>query len=422
MQTRPRDGYLFWALQLGGWTAYAVALMVPWLGRYPLSVMWSNKLVIASTGLLTSSGLRAIYRRVAREGASIPALSLLAVAASVAGAFAWNAAASAILGRSLLNDSVLLGALGTTLPRFDGVLYHALVLLTWSSLYLGARHYRALITERERTLRAESLAREARLLALRYQIGPHFLFNALNAVSTLVVTDRKADATATIARLADLLRVSLEPPENGMIPLRTELAIVDAYVAVERVRFADRLLVSVDADPHALDYRVPSMILQPLVENAVRHAVAVRDDPTTIRISCHSGRSAVGAESRNRDHPDRETCHPERSEGSSSSRPRGWPLFRDGGDSSPPARRASARNDYLILTVSDNGCGIGASPEGLGIGLANIRARLDELYPDTHTFIAGPTPAGGFRAEISMPGSSEPSVAQPTYVFEAQLA
>jgi signal transduction histidine kinase len=400
MRTRSRNGHLFWTLQFVGWAAYAIALMVPWLGRYPLSVMWSNKLVIAGTGLLTSSGLRVLYRRVAREGASIPSVSLLAVAASVAGAFAWNAAASAILGRSLQNDSVLLGALGRTLPRFDGVLYHALVLLTWSSLYLGARHYRALIAERERTLRAESLAREARLLALRYQIGPHFLFNALNAVSTLVVTDRKADATATIARLADLLRVSLEPPENGIIPLRTELEIVEAYVAVERVRFADRLHVSIDADPHVLDCRVPAMILQPLVENAVRHAVAVRDEPTMIQIS----------------------CHPERSEGSSSSRQSDWPPFRDDGDSSPPALRASARNDHLILTVSDNGSGIGTSPEGLGIGLANIRARLDELYPDTHTFVAGPTPGGGFRAELSLPVSSELPVVRPANALEAQLA
>jgi len=349
MRAQLRHGYLFWALQLGGWTAYAVALMVPWLGRYPLSVMWSNKLIIAGAGLLVSSGLRVLYRRVAREGASMPALCLLAVVASVAGAFVWNGAASAILGRSLQNDSVLLGALGRTLPRFDGVLYHSLVLLTWSSLYLGATHYRALVAERERSLRAESLAREARLLALRYQIGPHFLFNALNAVSTLVVTGRKADATATIARLADLLRVSLEPPENGMIPLRTELEIVDAYVAVERVRFADRLKVCVDADPAVLEYRVPAMILQPLVENAVRHAVAVRDEPTTIEIGCHSERRARAAhpEARNRARPDRgvgpstgtiaiprvrslplaplgmtkRACHPEPSgEGSSSSR------------------------------------------------------------------------------------------------------
>jgi signal transduction histidine kinase len=368
MPTTPRHhARVFWALQLGGWTAYAIALMVPWLGRYPISVMWSNKLVIAATGLVTSSALRLVCRRIAREGAGLPMLCVAALTASLAGAFIWNGAASAILGRSIQNDSVLLGALGRTLPRFDGVLYHTLVLLTWSLLYLGARHYRALVAERERTLEAESLAREARLLALRYQIGPHFLFNALNAISTLVVTDRKADATATIARLADLLRVSLETPERGTIALASELEIVRAYVAIERVRFGDRLRVEIDADDATLDTRVPSMILQPLVENAVRHAVAVRDEPTCIRVSSRAASPA-----------------------------------------------------HLVLTVSDDGPGIGES-RGLGVGLANIRARLEELYPGNHTFAAGPTPEGGYRAEISLPLSCDPARTLAPNVLEAQF-
>ena len=370
MRTYSRTGHasLFWALQLGGWTAYAVALMVPWLGRYPLSVMWSNKLVIAGTGLATSSALRLVYRRISRGDGALPALAAAAVSASVLGAFVWNGVASAILGRSLQNDSVLLGALGRTLPRFDGVLYHALVLLTWSLLYLGAQHYRALVAERERSMRAAALAREARLLALRYQIGPHFLFNALNAISTLVVADRKAEATAAIARLADLLRASLEPTETGLITLRAELAIVDAYVAIERVRFADRLQVVVDADTTALDALVPSMILQPLVENAVRHAVSVRDEPTTVAV-----------------------------------------------------RASFAHDDRLVLRVSDDGSGVSASRDGFGLGLANIRARLDELYRGAHGFRAGRTPGGGFLAEISLPPSPDPAVLASPNVIEAEL-
>ena len=368
MPTTPRHrARVFWALQLGGWTAYAIALMVPWLGRYSISVMWSNKLVIAATGLATSSLLRLLYRRVARDRAALATLCVAAVAASVAGAFVWNGVASAILGRSLQNDSVLLGALGRTLPRFDGVLYHALVLLTWSLLYLGARHYRALVAERERSLQAESLAREARLLALRYQIGPHFLFNALNAISTLVVTDRKADATATIARLADLLRVSLETPQRGTVTLASELEIVRAYLAIERVRFGDRLQVVIDAHEETLDAKVPAMILQPLVENAVRHAVAVRDGPTCVQLS------AVAT---------------------------------------VPA--------HLVLTVSDDGPGSGES-RGFGVGLANIRARLDELYPGDHTFLTGPTPDGGYRAELSIPLSRDVTTESPPNVLEAQL-
>ena len=348
----PSSARLFWLLQLGGWTAYAIALMVPWLGRYPISAMWANKLVIAGTGLAVSSVLRLVYRRVATAGVGFGGMGVLAVLASVAGAFAWNVIASAILGRSIQHDSLFLGALGRTLPRFDGVLYHALVLLTWSLLYLGTRHYRALVAERERSLRAESLAKEARLLALRYQIGPHFFFNALNAISTLVVTDRKAEATTTIARLADLLRATLEAPSDGMIPLGRELEIVRSYLAIEQVRFADRLSVDIHADIRTLERLVPALILQPLVENAVRHGVASRDEPTRVTI-----RTALG-------------------------------------------------DDVLTLSVSDDGAGVGGTSNGFGLGLANVRTRLEEVYGSAHRFAAGVSAAGGFHAEIVVPAGA----------------
>jgi hypothetical protein len=353
--TMPSTTRAFWILQAGGWAAYAIALMIPWLGRYPISVMWGNKLIIATTGLLTSAGLRLIYRQIDRNGAGIATTALGALAASVTGAFVWNGAASAILGHSLQNDSILLGALGKTFPRFDGVLYHSLVLLTWSLLYLGARYYRELVAERERSLRAESLAREARLLALRYQIGPHFLFNALNAVSTLIIADRKTEATATIARLADLLRASLHTPDNGKVPLRTELEIVRGYVDIERVRFGEKLDVTIDTDEAALDALVPPMILQPLVENAVRHAVAMSDEPTRIAIACTS------------------------------------------------------IDDRLTLSVSDDGSGAALTSNGLGVGLTNIRSRLDEAYGSSHRFSCGPTEGGGYRADIVLPRVTERS-------------
>src|SRR5829696_4486329 len=106
--TTPRHDRIFWSLQLGGWATYALALMVPWLGRYPISVMWSNKLVIAATGLATSSLLRVLYRRVTRDDSRIAVIALAAIVGSIVGAFVWNGAASTILGHSLQNDSVLL--------------------------------------------------------------------------------------------------------------------------------------------------------------------------------------------------------------------------------------------------------------------------------------------------------------------------
>ena len=240
--------------------------------------------------------------------------------------------------------------------------------MTWSLLYLGARHYWALVAERERSLRAESLAREAKLLALRYQIGPHFLFNALNAISTLVVTDRKAEANAVIARLADLLRVSLQPPANGMIALGTELDIVRSYVEIERVRFADRLDVVIEADERAANVPVPAMILQPLVENAVRHAVATRDETTRVTIT------------------------------------------------------AALTSDALELTVEDDGPGPASAGSGFGVGLANTRARLAEEYGDAHRFTIDASPHGGFRVAIAIPARGARATAREVTTLEPQPA
>jgi hypothetical protein len=238
--SRHHHARVFWALQLGGWTAYALALMVPWLGRYPISVMWSNKLVIAATGLATSSLLRLVYRRVAREGAGLAMLCVTAVAASVAGAFAWNAVASAILGRSLQNDSVLLGALGRTFPRFDGVLYHALVLLTWSLLYLGSLLPGA--RARNASAAAGGVA-GARGAPARAALSDRAALSVQRAERHLDAgSDRSQGGRDGHDRApADLLRVSLETPERGTITLASELEIVRAYVAIERVRFGDRL-------------------------------------------------------------------------------------------------------------------------------------------------------------------------------------
>jgi LytS/YehU family sensor histidine kinase len=144
-----------------------------------------------------------------------------------------------------------------------------------------------------------------------------------------------------------------------MIPLRAELDIVRSYVEIERVRFADRLAVDIDVDVSVLDVPVPAMILQPVVENAVRHAVAMRDEPTTVTIAARSGAGA------------------------------------------------------LVLSVDDDGPGPVGARSGLGLGLTNIRARLAEAYGEAHGFAAGALPNGGFRVEITVPtGSSASPIAR----------
>jgi two-component system, LytTR family, sensor kinase len=204
---------------------------------------------------------------------------------------------------------------------------------------------------RERQLRAAQLeARlgEARLAALRLQLNPHFLFNTLNSISALMYTDVDA-ADAMMQKLGDLLRLSLEEGRGPEIPLREELALVERYLDIERVRFDDRLHVRFDVEEAALEGRVPAFALQPLVENAVRHAITPRPEGGCVEIA---------------------------------------------------ARRV---DDDLQVSVTDDGPGL---PEGrlvTGVGLANTRARLDQLYGKADALALVPLKGRGLRVLLTIP-------------------
>jgi LytS/YehU family sensor histidine kinase len=186
--------------------------------------------------------------------------------------------------RAFLNPNV---RLDNFWQLFGGTLYNSFMLLSWSVLYVGIKHQQALQAERERALRAEALAQSARLEALRYQLNPHFLFNSLNAVSTLVMERRNDDATSMIARIADLLRSTLDRPAGDDVPLADEIDVVRRYLAVEQIRLGDRLTVDFEVDGGAARALVPPLILQPLVENAIRHALAPRPSGGKISIQAH---------------------------------------------------------------------------------------------------------------------------------------
>jgi LytS/YehU family sensor histidine kinase len=229
------------------------------------------------------------------------------------------------------------------------------VLLAWSALYFVIvsvreleRRRQEVERERQQAVVAQSLAREAQLRALRYQLNPHFLFNALNAVSTLVLEGRSEAAATMLARLADFLRATLEDTE-AEVTLERELALVDRYLAIERARWQERLQVSLQAAPEVLDAVVPALLLQPLVENAVRHGVARR---------------------------------------------------RQGGRVEVWAEAAASR---LRLRVRDDGPG---APDGgapaLGFGLANTQERLRHLFGDDFDLRLRST-AGGAEVVVEMP-------------------
>ena len=205
---------------------------------------------------------------------------------------------------------------------------------------------------REQAIQLTSQLAEARIDALRRQLDPHFLFNTLNAIASLVERDPRG-VRRMIARLGDLLRHSFEGGDAPEVPLRRELALLGLYVDIVRVRFQDRLTVDIAVDDDVLDALVPTLILQPLVENSVKHGVEKRTE---------GGRIVV--------------------EGT-----------RDG--------------DSLVLRVRDDGGGAAAdtlnAPTGRGVGVRNTRARLQQLYGSAQRFTLARDGERGVVAEIRLP-------------------
>jgi two-component system LytT family sensor kinase len=229
--------------------------------------------------------------------------------------------------------------------------------LLFCVLLVGIAHavlYYGRYRERERA--AERLAAgltEARLQALKMQLQPHFLFNTLNAISALIPADAKP-ARRMVARLGDLLRIALEHEETQQVTLREELAFLEPYLEIEQARLGDRLTVVMEIAPEALDARVPHLLLQPLVENAIRHGIAPRIEPGRIEIA----------------------------------------VTLDGADG------------LLHLQVRDDGVGMdleGSTRTRKGVGLTNIQARLQQLYDGEHRFELVNGPHGGFIVRIDLP-------------------
>lgn len=182
------------------------------------------------------------------------------------------------------------------------------------------------------------------------QLEPHFLFNTLNAITTLIELGRSKEASEMLTHLNAILKSTLKRSTPEKIPLAEELEMIESYLAIEQVRFADRLRVSINVEPAALNGLVPCFLLQPIVENAIRHGIARCEDNGIIEAFARS----------------------------------------DG--------------DTLHLTVRDSGPGQGGpSQEGYGIGLSNTRDRLTHFYHDGYAMLAGPIASGGFEVDIAIP-------------------
>jgi two-component system LytT family sensor kinase len=252
----------------------------------------------------------------------------------------------------------VLGMVGPRNPLGPHLASWILTSLPWSVFMyfavLGCVHAFMYFAEaREREAQAARLAAqlaESRLGALRMQLNPHFLFNSLNAVGVLVRDQKTAAASRMIELLGEVLRTVLRTDPRHEIPLRDEIQFLEQYLAIEQVRFSDRLQVHWLIPDDLRDALVPEFLLQPLVENALRHGIAKQSDAGTLEIA---GR-------------------------------------RDG--------------DSLELTVSDDGAGLTTSPNGeTGVGLANVRARLETLYGSNARLEIAPRSTGGVVASVRLP-------------------
>jgi two-component system sensor histidine kinase AlgZ len=261
----------FWPLQLLGWLGYGIATAISYLPFRHMRDQVVFRAVFFTCSFLASFAVHQMCRKLWRRKISlIPALALCVMASYIFGVLC---TAPAIWAERRIGpsqgyfpwNSVLAGGVGA-----------AFILIAWSALYFGFKQYRTVEEQRLALLTAESTARSAQLQALQYQLQPHFLFNTLNAISSLVVSDQPQQAAAMLASLGILLRSSLEAPEIHTLTLSDELVTVEEYLAIERARFGSRLIVSFDIDPQVDVARVPRFLLQPLIENAVRYGIATR--------------------------------------------------------------------------------------------------------------------------------------------------
>ena len=227
------------------------------------------------------------------------------------------------------------------------------IILCWSGLYFGIKYYQMLQKERQNVLKANTVAHQAQLKMLRYQLNPHFLFNTLNAISTLILVKENDVANGMVTKLSEFLRYSLDKDPMKRVTLQSEIHALTLYLDIEKVRFEERLQVHFNIGEDCQQALVPSMILQPLAENAIKYAIAVQEQGGSITVS----------------------------------------VSRFGND--------------LLIELADDGPGAEIKDGNLfrecGVGLVNSRERLQALYQDDFSLVVSNNQPSGVKVNIRIP-------------------
>jgi hypothetical protein len=352
----------FWYLQVGAWLAFGAAMGLGRVGEMPAVAIVLVDGPFAALGFLATLALyRAFVALRIGEGARVRTVSLVVVLSYLAG-MAWTAAFHLYLhGIAVPLIAGLRPGVALPIrraPMLDNTVYNALTLVAWSTLYVGLLYRDLLQAQRDDALRAAAEARDAQLRMLAYQLNPHFLFNTLNSIRAMIDEDR-GRARQMVTELARFLRYALVERPLHLAPLAEEVAAVQGYLAIEAIRFEDRLDVQVQVTPEAAECRVPAFLLNPLVENAITHGRPRHPGaPLLIRVSAE--------------------------------------LLADG-------RLRLVVESSGVLAVRHDATN--ARPDG-GVGLRNVRQRLAHHYPGAHRF-ALDEDAGLVRVTIDIPAGCQ---------------
>jgi signal transduction histidine kinase len=339
---------LFWSLQGAGWFMFGLMMLgyeLAW--QSPRNAVIGDSARIAA-GFAVTSAIRTILR--VRRQRTLSPLVLIGLSSmlAIAGSPVWYGLQRLLIG--IIKGREFSGLALWLEFNPEVFLYYLFILLTWTLLYFGINGWISLELERHRANRAEAAAQSARLQALQAHLQPHFLFNTLNGISALVAEGHNDSASAMIARLSDFLRLTLQTAGTPEIMLANDLVFVRKYLDIQKLRFGERLRYAFEIAPEVMNAMVPALLLQPLVENAVRHGILARA----------SGGSLV----------------------------------------------VSARNldDTLLINVDDDGPGMQKSTQPTsGLGLSNTATRLAELYGNLARFTVGRSSAGGVGVAIRIP-------------------
>lgn len=351
-----QPNYQFWALNVFGWAGYGffVALSAIFWDRH-LGLQVAYTLMSVLSGMLLSVWLRSYYKRIWPKDVIVRGIySLLAVIAATA---VWSFLKMEVFF-ALNQDIDYKRSLFEYLGWYT---YSFFIFLSWAALYFSLKYYRMLQQEKEKTLKAQAMAHEAQLKMLRYQLNPHFLFNTLNAISTLILEKQTATANGMVTELSKFLRYSLDNNPMQKVTLAQEVETLQLYLGIEKLRFEERLKMEFTISDAARNALIPNLLMQPLIENAIKYAIAKS--------------------------------------------PTGGTIWLD----------ADVLHNQLSIQLSDNGPGISDIQSALrprnegehgGVGLANTRERLQELYGQAHGFELENIHPHGLRITIRIPFSS----------------